>query len=218
MFRRTGFTLIELLVVVAIIAVLVAILLPALGRARDQAKEVICTSNLKQQGTAFLMYAQENNDWMIHYASWPPFSGNFHYDWTGYIALYLGLPPYDIRDDGTQVAWVASSRNTVFRCPANTYSYSYGLNSDLAPNIPPYGFHHLSYEENPYNSVRAGDANDWLLNVGLCRAGPTYDITRVTDHSGGANYLFCDGHVEWLVAQYWVWGWTSGLHRIRDHP
>ncbi len=58
--RRTGFTLIEVLVVVAIIALLVAILLPSLSRARMQARSVQCQSNLKQQGYAALMYANEN--------------------------------------------------------------------------------------------------------------------------------------------------------------
>lgn len=57
---RRAFTLIEILVVVAIIALLVAILLPSLARARVQAKSVQCQSNLKQQGYAALMYANDN--------------------------------------------------------------------------------------------------------------------------------------------------------------
>lgn len=61
--ERAGFTLIELLVVVAIIAVLVAVLLPALNQARATAKTVTCMSNLKQIGTAMLMYADEHHGW-----------------------------------------------------------------------------------------------------------------------------------------------------------
>jgi prepilin-type N-terminal cleavage/methylation domain-containing protein/prepilin-type processing-associated H-X9-DG protein len=65
--KASGFTLIELLVVVAIIAVLVSMLLPALNTARESAKQTVCGSNLSQVSKACLMYAQDNND-MI-----PPF-------------------------------------------------------------------------------------------------------------------------------------------------
>jgi len=59
--ERDGFTLIELLVVIAIIALLMAILMPALQRVKKQAKTVICQSNLKQWGTIFAMYTDDNN-------------------------------------------------------------------------------------------------------------------------------------------------------------
>ncbi|GAG14416.1 unnamed protein product, partial [marine sediment metagenome] len=59
--EQRGFTLIELLVVIAIIALLMAILMPALQRVRKQAKAVICQSNLKQWGTIFAMYTEDNN-------------------------------------------------------------------------------------------------------------------------------------------------------------
>ncbi|MFN7022413.1 MAG: type II secretion system protein [Phycisphaerales bacterium] len=60
---RTGFTLIELLVVIAIIALLVAILLPALGKAREQSKRVVCLSNVRQMSVAMNFYAKDYRDW-----------------------------------------------------------------------------------------------------------------------------------------------------------
>ena len=61
MHRTKGFTLIELLVVIAIIAVLMAILMPSLQRVRKQARGVVCQANLKQWGTIFAMYTDDNN-------------------------------------------------------------------------------------------------------------------------------------------------------------
>jgi len=60
--KRTGFTLIELLVVVAIIALLLAIILPSLKKAKDYAKRIICTSNARQTGLAIRLYAHDNDN------------------------------------------------------------------------------------------------------------------------------------------------------------
>lgn len=62
--RNAAFSLIELLIVIAIITLLAALLFPALKRCREAAKNIICKSNLRQCGTASLMYAQDNRGWL----------------------------------------------------------------------------------------------------------------------------------------------------------
>jgi prepilin-type N-terminal cleavage/methylation domain-containing protein/prepilin-type processing-associated H-X9-DG protein len=66
--RNRGFTLVELMVVVGIIAMLLAILLPSLNRARGQAMQVACLSNLRQIAIGFILYCNDNGGWLPHAA------------------------------------------------------------------------------------------------------------------------------------------------------
>jgi prepilin-type N-terminal cleavage/methylation domain-containing protein/prepilin-type processing-associated H-X9-DG protein len=89
-----GFTLIELLVVVAIIAVLAAILLPALRNAKKSALRAQCVNNLRQCGVAFYLYAEDNEDYLPMPGSWPSNGGKDVMNWNrpanhGHLYPYL---------------------------------------------------------------------------------------------------------------------------------
>ena len=107
-FPKNAFTLIELLVVIAIIAILAAMLMPALNKARARGRDSSCRSNLRQIGTAVSLYTGDNKD---YYPALPHFSSvksDKGICWDAQIARYLGIEVIGITE---------SSKTSVFHCP-----------------------------------------------------------------------------------------------------
>ena len=208
------FTLIELLVVIAIIAILAAILLPALQSARDRGRTANCLSNQRDAGKFFHMYY---SDYKTAVPNIVPVPSDIR-RWGNHLVLLYGSPTYS--DSAHQNIKVPLLRNTPFQCPSPTktngatngmYSNSYELNTYIcnyyndasgkklypypAPRILLHKDKHpakrmCAYERDSSRAIVNDNSNTYNLLSSSCRLSK--------NHSQGksVNYLFMDGHAE----------------------
>lgn len=145
---RTGFTLIELLVVISIIALLVAILLPALGRARAVSQRTVCTAHLRQVGLGQINYSMENKGWGMPRIRPYPNAFQSRIDMLGSyynnsISVFA-CPTDPVRVGGPYLrSEHEPSHNQAYKL-VSSYRFVFGLGSESGSNDHFYGWRFLS--------------------------------------------------------------------------
>jgi prepilin-type processing-associated H-X9-DG protein/prepilin-type N-terminal cleavage/methylation domain-containing protein len=216
----SGFTLVELLVVIGIIALLVSILLPALGRSREQAKRVVCLSNMRQMVIAANTYAGDSNG-SYPIAYYWAVDGNtaYSYAWDLTTIKRPGEPNQVIAG----LLWGSTGTIKIQQCPsfegkANwlidpytgyNYNTSYIGHGQFEAIVAPAGIAKIA---RPGQTVIFGDgqysagANKFMRapwpNPGDTTFAGRWAGTQGFRHLGKTNAAFCDGHAESLTERF----------------
>ncbi len=200
-----GFTLIELLVVVAIIALLVSILLPALAAAREQARSVYCLASLKQQGTAAMYYVNDYDDYLPTYSMYDNWPHQIDWGSWGYLdrlgPYVRAVRPHDTDKDASSI-WRCPSDNIHWRGAYKQRTTSYMVNAPkLVYRIRGRPVKHLPYKTTDYPGSSKSDRNTRRLREASREAYHAdlawwYPNIR---HRGGYNVVFVDWHAKWYL-------------------
>jgi prepilin-type N-terminal cleavage/methylation domain-containing protein/prepilin-type processing-associated H-X9-DG protein len=222
--NRNAFTLVELLVVIGIIALLISILLPALNKAREQARRSKCLSNQRQLVMAWLMYANENKGKLVSSNTWSepglpnqPGGGLCGFPqapnpprpaWSWVVAG--NRPPIDASPDiADGRLWPYLKAYQIYQCPGNRYNYThdYSINGVLAgekcsanpqgaPNATLLNMGQIKHASALFVFIEDYDPRGYLINSFTSPIYPdlTFGDNPADFHNGGTTISFADGH------------------------
>ena len=193
--------MLEMLVSISVVLLLYLLILPALGKAKQISKATFCSGNLRQWGIATYLYSSDHDDYLPPEGQpnpdpTPPLSG-----WYVQLPSMLGITPY------YQCIWRTNAAEAIptstWLCPANTrrsngrnlfhYCLNQAVNGTGSSSVPL-----------KLSMIAAPSKLIWLFDSKNLPAAGRSSFTHTNLHSGGANFLMLDGHVERLhSSKYW---------------